>query len=102
MMLQKLPEPPMEMIIRQIDRFKSRIGRVFIKIDETEIFEMINTIVEIYFNRNKFLNRDLIIKLLSTVSEKITSVVERYSHDYLVKMRLWNPNYYDYLLKQRR
>lgn len=63
---------------------------------------MIDTIVEIYFNREKDLNRNLIIKLLTVISEKITSVVERYSYNYLTKVGLWDSNRYDYLLQKQQ
>jgi hypothetical protein len=69
-------------------------------LEEDEIFGMINTITEIYFKEKENLDREIIIKLLKSISEKLAAVVERYSHAFLVKVGLNDPEYYDHLLKE--
>lgn len=99
-MLTKLPNPPLGMIVKQIDRFKSRIGNVFLDLDEDYIFKNINLITEMYRKYGDNIVREGLVSLLDQISKYFGKIVEENTSDYMRKNGLSNPNYFDYLLKK--
>lgn len=99
LMLSKIDQPPLDIMIRQIDRFKSRIGTIFLDLDENTIFGNIDIIVSLYNQSGNRVNRQVIITLLKHISLQLNQVIEKYSSEFMKKRNLLDPNYYDYLLK---
>jgi len=100
LMLSKLLNPPFEVIVKQIDRFKSRIGNSFITFNEGFVFKNINLIVTMYRKYGDNIDRDVIITILKEISEYFSQVIEENASDYMRKEGLLNPDYYDYLLEK--
>jgi len=84
----------MDIIIRQIEGFKSRISQIYdLDIYEEIIYSIIDDIVG---SNAKF----YIIKKLEHLSRELTSNFSEGAESYLKKSGLNNINYYDYLLKK--
>jgi hypothetical protein len=100
LMLTKLDKPPLDIMIKQIDHFKTRIGNIMISLDESAIFGYINTITKMYQATKNKIDKELVINILKQVAEHLNKVVEQYSSAFLEHQGLLDPEYYDHLLKK--
>ena len=99
-MLTKLPDPPLNVIIKQIDRFKTRMGGVTLPFNENDVFEMIDAIVAMYQKNGDQMDRSVAVVLLTKIAEILASSIEKYASQFMKEQQLFDPNYYDYLLKK--
>lgn len=97
-MMTRLETPPWNLMITQIDHFKTRMGNLTIKLDESRVFDDINVITKMYTKYGDTIDRDLVIQILKRISSYLSQIIETYSSDFLDRQGLLNAEYYDYLL----
>ena len=84
MMLKKLPDPPMNDMMFEIDEFKFRLSTFNeVHIDEDFIYEIIDTIIDNYDKYGNQLNKENIINNLTYLQDYLLTIVEQYSSKYL-------------------
>ena len=84
----------LEIIIKQIESFKSRITEIYdMELYEDLIFSIIDDIIE------SDINYYFIIKKLKQLSKILTDDFNEAGETYLKNVKLLNINYYDYLLE---
>ena len=100
MMFTRLKKPflPLNTLIHQIDRFKSRMGGLFIKLPEKHIFKLINLITKMYREQKDAVDTEIIVDILEQISHELNTVIEQNVSAYMNKNGLLDPSYYDYLL----
>jgi hypothetical protein len=84
MMLVKLPNPPLQDMITEIDEFKSRLSTFQeVKLDENLIYLIIDSITENYQKYGNNVDKNFIIDNLSYLEEYFLNIVENYASSYL-------------------
>lgn len=80
MMLEKLPHPPVEQIMEQIDGFKTRIDQMnaYTPVNE-ELYALIDSVVVPFYNMNpgKFNMLDETVVALDKIQERVSYAVEQ-------------------------
>lgn len=85
LMLNKLPNPPMDSIIKEIDEFKGRLGSYQLtKLDDKLIFMLIDDIVGMYRSYKSKIDKSLVIKNLTYIQNYLLAIVEAYASSYLI------------------
>ena len=84
LMFDKLPNPPIDEMMKEIDEFKFRLSTFQeVKLDEDLIYGLIDTIIENYKKYGKNYDKNLLIDNLSYLEEYFLTTVENYSAKYL-------------------
>lgn len=88
--LTRIPNPPIDIILNQIDEFKSRVNSISeLNISETRFYNLIDTMIEIY---NDTGDKSDLTGPLQLIYEHFKRIIEVDTEKYLQKHKLLNVN----------
>ena len=83
-MFERLTKLPLQIMINQIDGFKSRINSIYdIELDEKRIYSIIDNILSNYKKNKDNIDRKFVIKSLAEIDEIFSNKVEVFTNNYL-------------------
>lgn len=86
--LTRIPDPPMNIILKQIDEFKSRVNSIIdVNISETRFYNLIDTMIQIY---NDTGNKSDLTGPLQLIYDHFKRIIEVDTEIYLKKHKLLN------------
>jgi hypothetical protein len=90
LIIKKIIKPPMKKLIEQIDNLRNRLAYVIeVDIDEKLIDETIKKLIKSY----KRMKKETIIKTLESIKEYVSTIINKYSIEFIKKNRYPPKNY---------